>query len=126
MIVSENVLSAKELTDMQAYVDSIYVDDGIYEYVARIAKATRNSDEIVQGMSPRGSISVIAIAKAEAFLRGHNYVLPSDIQYVLMDAVAHRIVVDHGLRKGSITAETAVKNILEKVEVPKLDVKRVV
>lgn len=125
-IVSENVLSAKELTDMQAYVDSIYVDDGIYEYVARIAKATRNSDEIVQGMSPRGSISVIAIAKAEAFLRGHNYVLPSDIQYVLMDAVAHRIVVDHGLRKGSITAETAVKNILEKVEVPKLDVKRVV
>ena len=125
-IASENILSPRELADMQEYVDDIYVDDKIYEYVARIAKATRNSDEIVEGMSPRGSISVIAMAKAEAFLRGHDYVLPSDIQYVLTDAVAHRIVADNGLRKGNITAETALKNVLERVEVPRIDMKRVV
>lgn len=74
----------------------------------------------------RGSIAVLAIAKAEAFLRGHTYVLPSDIQYVLMDAAAHRIIVDNGLRNGNVTAETALKNVLETVSVPKLDVKRVV
>lgn len=125
-IASENILSPRELADMQEYVDNIYVDDKIYEYVAHIAKATRNSDEIAEGMSPRGSISVIAMAKAEAFLRGHDYVLPSDIQYVLTDAVAHRIVTDSGLRKGSITAETALKNVLERVEVPRIDMKRVV
>lgn len=62
---------------MQAYVEQIYVDDRVYDYVARIAKATRNSPEILQGISPRGSIAVLAIAKAEAFLRGHTYVLPS-------------------------------------------------
>ena len=125
-IISEKVLTAEELMAMQAYVEQIYVDDRVYDYVARIAKATRNSPEILQGISPRGSIAVLAIAKAEAFLRGHTYVLPSDIQYVLMDAAAHRIIVDNGLRNGNVTAETALKNVLETVSVPKLDVKRVV
>ena len=125
-IISEQVLTAEELMAMQAYVEQIYVDDRVYDYVARIAKATRNSPEILQGISPRGSIAVLAIAKAEAFLRGHTYVLPSDIQYVLMDAAAHRIIVDNGLRNGNVTAETALKNVLETVSVPKLDVKRVV
>ena len=125
-IISEKVLTAEELMAMQAYVEQIYVDDRVYDYVARIAKATRNSPEILQGISPRGSIAVLAIAKAEAFLRGHTYVLPSDIQYVLMDAAAHRIIVDNGLRNGNVTAETALKNVLKTVSVPKLDVKRVV
>ena len=125
-IISEKVLTAEELMAMRAYVEQIYVDDRVYDYVARIAKATRNSPEILQGISPRGSIAVLAIAKAEAFLRGHTYVLPSDIQYVLMDAAAHRIIVDNGLRNGNVTAETALKNVLETVSVPKLDVKRVV
>ena len=125
-IISEKVLTAEELMAMQDYVEQIYVDDRVYDYVARIAKATRNSPEILQGISPRGSIAVLAIAKAEAFLRGHTYVLPSDIQYVLMDAAAHRIIVDNGLRNGNVTAETALKNVLETVSVPKLDVKRVV
>lgn len=125
-IISEKVLTAEELMAMQAYVEQIYVDDRVYDYVARIAKATRNSPEILQGISPRGSIAVLALAKAEAFLRGHTYVLPSDIQYVLMDAAAHRIIVDNGLRNGNVTAETALKNVLETVSVPKLDVKRVV
>lgn len=124
-IASENILSSEEFVEMQKYVDNIYVDDELYKYVARIAKATRNSDEIVQGISPRGSIAIIAMAKAEAFLRGHDYVLPSDIQYVLMDTVAHRIVVESGLRKGNISVETAVTNVLQRVEVPKIDMKRV-
>ena len=124
--ISGRFSAAEELMAMQAYVEQIYVDDRVYDYVARIAKATRNSPEILQGISPRGSIAVLAIAKAEAFLRGHTYVLPSDIQYVLMDAAAHRIIVDNGLRNGNVTAETALKNVLETVSVPKLDVKRVV
>mgnify|MGYP000102128631 CR=1 FL=1 len=113
-IISEKVLTAEELMAMQAYVEQIYVDDRVYDYVARIAKATRNSPEILQGISPRGSIAVLAIAKAEAFLRGHTYVLPSDIQYVLMDAAAHRIIVDNGLRNGNVTAETALKMCLKR------------
>ncbi len=45
----------------------IYVDDSIYEYVAKIAAKTRSRENIIQGVSPRGSIAVIAMAKAEAF-----------------------------------------------------------
>jgi MoxR-like ATPase len=119
-IVSERVLTSEEFLEMQEYVRHIYVDDAIYDYVARIAKATRGSSQIVQGLSPRGSIALIAMAKAGAFLRGHEYVLPSDVQYVLYDVAAHRIVADSGLRSERISAESALKNVLEKVEVPKL------
>jgi MoxR-like ATPase len=119
-IVSEKKLSPEEFLEMQEFVNGIYVDDAVYEYVARIAKATRESREIVQGLSPRGSIALIAMAKAEAFLRGHEYVLPADVQYVLPDVASHRIVVDSGLRSTRISAEEALKNIVRQVEVPKL------
>ncbi len=52
----------------------------------------QEAGEYNTGVSPRGSIAVIAMAKAEAFLRGNNYVLPSDIKNIAVETFAHRIV----------------------------------
>jgi MoxR-like ATPase len=103
---------------MREIVSNIYVDDRIYDYVARIAKATRNSEDILQGISPRGSIAVIAMAKAEAFLRGHEYVLPSDIQYVLKDTILHRMIINRNLRNGHVPEEEIIAEIIKNVQVP--------
>ena len=74
------VLEKGDIEGIREEVAGIYVDDSIYEYVAKIAAKTRSRENIIQGVSPRGSIAVIAMAKAEAFLRGNNYVLPLELQ----------------------------------------------
>lgn len=118
-IHSKKIIGIDELQAMREIVKNIYVGDAIYEYVAQIAKATRNSPEIIQGVSPRGSIAIIAMARAEAFLRGHDYVLPADVQNVLPETMAHRLVLDQG-RGRDLAPENAVKRIMEHVKVPEI------
>lgn len=122
-VLSKQVLMPGELEQIRQAVSEVYVDDSILEYVARIAKATRESDDILQGISPRGSIAVIAMAKAEAFLRGNRYVLPADIQYVLKDTIAHRMVFDHSLRKSNLSEDKVIAGIVRKVPVPQMSKK---
>ena len=122
-VLSKQVLAEGELAQIRQAVSEVYVDDSIFDYVARIAKATRESEDILQGISPRGSIAVIAMAKAEAFLRGNQYVLPADIQYVLKDTIAHRMVFDHSLRKGSLSEEKVIAGIVKGVAVPQISKK---
>lgn len=119
-VISKRVLQDGDLEQLRQVVQDIYVDDSIYEYVARIAKATRESNDIIQGISPRGSISIIAMAKAEAFLRGNQYVLPADIQYVLKDTIAHRMVFERSLSKDSLSEEKIISGIIKKVAVPQM------
>ena len=120
-IKSENVIDIEDFLEMRRLVEAVYVDDAIYEYISKIAKATRNSADILQGISPRGSISILSMAKAEAFLRGHDYVLPSDVQYVLYDTMAHRIVLNKGIRKSHVTEKSVIKNICDSVSMPKIN-----
>ena len=119
-VLSKNVINAQDFMAMRDIVDEVYVDDSIYEYVAKIVAKTRDSEDILQGISPRGSISIINMAKAEAFLRGHDYVLPSDIQFVLNDTMAHRIILNRSLKRGHITEESVIDSICRSVDVPKI------
>ena len=119
-VLSKNVINAQDFMAMRDIVDEVYVDDSIYDYVAKIVAKTRDSEDILQGISPRGSISIINMAKAEAFLRGHDYVLPSDIQFVLNDTMAHRIILNRSLKRGHITEESVIDSICRSVDVPKI------
>lgn len=114
---TECVLKPGDLEGMKVCVNSVFVDDKIYKYVAKIAKVTRESSELTCGVSPRGSIALIAMAKAEAFLRGHDYVLPSDVQNVLEDVLAHRIIVKADLNSTN-SQNTILSDIVKKVPVP--------
>lgn len=119
-IVSQNVVTKEELVNIQKVVDEIYVDDAIYDYVARISKATRNNADIIQGISTRGSIAIIAMSKAVAFLRGHDYVLPSDVLHIIYDTVCHRIVVGKNFKKESNNPRDIMKNVIQEVDVPEM------
>lgn len=112
------IVSYEDFLGMREAANKVYVHDAVYDYVARLADATRNSKEILQGMSPRASIALIAMSKAEAFLRGREYVIPSDIQYILCDVIGHRIVINKGIRRTNITETSVVKSIIENVAVP--------
>jgi len=118
--LSERILEPGDLEKIKEAVCNVYVADDIYEYVAKIVEKTRNSSDIELGVSPRGSIAVIAMAKAEAFLRGNDYVLPSDVQSVAVDCLAHRIVVNSNSKKTKLTQERAINDLLKKIPVPEI------
>lgn len=116
----ECVLNEGDIKEIKDKVASIYVDDSIYEYVAKIVAKTRVRENIIQGVSPRGSIALIAMAKAEAFLRGNEYVLPSDIKNIVIETFAHRVVTNVAGAAGNEMAKKEIKDILRTVPVPKI------
>lgn len=118
--MSQCVLENGDIQGIRNAVADIYVDDSIYNYVAMIASKTRSRDGIVQGVSPRGSIAAIAMAKAEAFLRGNTYVLPSDIKNIIVETFAHRMVMDVTGAAGNDAAGKAIQDILKGISVPKI------
>ena len=117
-IRSSRVTDADELRKIKSCVKDIYVADVIYEYVANIAKASREYKGLIQGISPRGSVAIVSMAKAAAFMRNNDYVLPQDVQMVIKDAALHRIVLKHGINTSGKSREDALDDIIRSVKVP--------
>lgn len=85
-----------QLTDLRAQVDRVFVDDEILQYVLQLVRATRSHPGLAQGASPRAAISLCALCRGVAYLRGRDYVVPGDVSYIWTDAIAHRLVLPAG------------------------------
>ena len=86
------VMTADELKALRDAADSIFVSDEIFDYIARLAAATRKDSRLELGVSPRGSLAVAAMAKSAAMFNGRGYVIPADVKYVFSDVCAHRVI----------------------------------
>jgi MoxR-like ATPase len=117
----EPVLTAADVIEMQTAARQVRVDDALTDYLLRIVKATRESEMLDLGVSPRGSLALYHTAQAVAFLDGRDYCIADDIKSVALPVLAHRIVVSTrystGLRRSN-EAEAALTEILRGVEVP--------
>lgn len=112
------VLDAQTLYDLQCYVEEIHMDNSIYEYIVMLMEATRENTYIELGVSPRGTIACVRMAKAWAFLQGRSYVLPEDVSAIFMDVAKHRIVLGTKARAARMTAEKILEEILSCVRQP--------
>lgn len=92
------VTDKTELIRLQQEADSVFTDNSIYEYIARLADETRNSSFIELGISPRGAIAICRMAKAQAYISGRDYVIPEDIAEIFSDTSAHRIILSRKAR----------------------------
>ncbi|MEN2773748.1 AAA family ATPase [Acetivibrio clariflavus] len=112
------VTNTDELLELQNQVKEVKVEDCIKEYIVNIVEATRNSQHVVLGGSPRASLNLYRASKAWAFIRGREYVIPDDIQAMAVPVLAHRIIMNSGAKMKSITAENVVNEAIMKVKVP--------
>ena len=112
------VIDAQGLTELQHQVEEVYVHDSIYEYVTRLVAATRENDYIDLGVSPRGTIACVRMAKAWAFVHGRDYVLPEDVTDIFFDVTAHRIVLNTKARVAKLKAVQVLEEIMEKAVKP--------
>lgn len=110
------VISAAELEDAQERVHYIKTSDALLDYVLDIVWATRRSDKLVMGVSPRGAEATVLAAKAWAFIAGRDHCLPEDVQAIAPAVMRHRLVT-----RGEYTnvrREQVVEELLQTVPIP--------
>ena len=90
----------------------------MYSYVAQLAKNTREHVYIELGLSPRGSIACIRMAKAWAYMKGRDYVLPEDVVSIFLDVAKHRIVLNTKARVAHVTETAVLEEILAQTKQP--------
>ena len=119
-----NTLSAlmtrEELISIQNLVEDTFLRDNVVQYIVALPGATRNSPDILRGASPRATLSVTAMSKAVARLRGRDYVIPGDVKEVFVHTVAHRLILSPRAEAQGKTAEQILQGLLETVPAPRM------
>jgi len=116
----EPVLTSEELEKMREDVDKVHVDQSLLNYIVTLVGATRRHPDLLLGASPRASLAVTAISKAMAYLQGRDYVVPKDIHPLLVDTLAHRLILLPGAENKNITAAKVLESIHKTIPVPKI------
>jgi len=109
------VMSPEELILAQRAVREVHASDTLLDYLQTLIAATRSGRWFVEGLSPRAGIAVLRVARARALLAQRDYVAPDDVQYVLPQAIAHRLVPVAGAGRGRIEQ---VRAMIEAVPLP--------
>ena len=106
------ITNKEEILECRKEIDDVYVDLAIYQYVYDLASATRKHPEIEVGVSPRGELVLLRMAKASAYFRGRDYVTPEDIKAVFKDVCVHRISMKE--QEMTVISERRIK-ILDRI-----------
>ena len=117
----EPICDRQTLQAMQAAIEEVHVAPPLAEYAVAIARATRDSPQLVVGASPRGSLALMKLARARAAYLGRDFVTPDDIKAVSIPALAHRITLAPELWVQRIDPAEAVRAAVASVPVPVLD-----
>jgi MoxR-like ATPase len=115
------VMTAEEIVELQQGVADVSVDDALIEYLMRIVAATRDSEMLDLGVSPRATLSLFRAAQALALTEERSYCIPDDIKRLVLPVFAHRILVStryaSSMRR-SEEAEAVLTEIMKTVSVP--------
>lgn len=115
------VMTDQDIRDLQCSVSEVSVDDALVDYLMRIIAATRDSEMLDLGVSPRGTLALFRAAQALALTEARAYCVPDDIKRLVLPVFAHRLVVSSrfssSLRR-SEEAEAVLREIMKTVSVP--------
>ena len=115
----EPVLTVEDLRGLQKETDEVRIDQSLADYVIALAQATRESDDLLVGLSPRGSLALAQAARATAVLAGRDHCIPEDIVENVLPVCAHRVVTRSAMHDGdTLTSRRIMQRILETVASP--------
>lgn len=130
------VASLEDIETAREWVDKIYIDEKIVEYILDITIATRTDryselsgrqsgadlkglDTLIEyGASPRASIAMVLAAKAAAFLEGRGYVVPQDVKNTAPDVLRHRVLLSYEAEAEALDSDDIIKRILDELRTP--------
>jgi MoxR-like ATPase len=119
------IVEKEDIIAMQSLVEEVYVHDSIYEYITLLVQQTRENPLVELGASPRGSLALMNMAKATAFLSSRDYVIPADVSIVFKDVCSHRMILRPKARVNNVTVDNLLDDILRIVRAPRINTKEV-
>ncbi len=114
-----SVLDPAELHGAQAAIEGVVVDRSIIDYIVAIVEATRVSEDLSLGASPRASIGLLLAGKTLAAFRGRGYVTPDDVKALCLPVLRHRLLLKPEAELDGLTADRIIESILGRVPVPR-------
>ncbi|MEV0897593.1 MoxR family ATPase [Actinoplanes sp. NPDC049802] len=123
----QRIIDPAILTGLQDEVDKVYVDPSLIEYAVNLAHATRDPARVgltdlaryvTFGASPRSSISLVLAARALAYIRGREYVVPEDLGDLALDVLRHRLVLSYEALSDEVTADLIISKIVANLSFP--------
>ncbi len=112
------VTDAAGLERLRHGVEAVRVEPQVTAYITAIVRATRDAASLTLGASPRAGVSLLKAARAAALLDGREFVVPDDVKLLAPAVLRHRISVAPELELEGVTADVALKAILDRTEVP--------
>jgi MoxR-like ATPase len=113
------ILTGEQVKQYRSLVQQIYVESNLIRYIGNMIHETRNNPALFLGASPRASVAILNSSKAYAAVNGRDFVTPEDIKTVALPVLRHRIVLTPDKEMEGVTADDIVKQIVDKVEVPR-------
>jgi MoxR-like ATPase len=115
----KGVFNVQELKQIQDTIAKVRIEDQIIKYIAQITDKTRNHAKLYLGGSPRASLNLLKASKAFAAIRGRDFVIPDDIQFIAPHVFNHRLILTPEAEMEGLTTEDVIKEILHEIEVPR-------
>jgi MoxR-like ATPase len=117
----KQVVQMEELLSMRQALEEVFVDPDLERYIAQIVHETRQDQRTLVGASPRGSLALLKLARAQAALSGRSFILPDDIKAFIQAALRHRLILkpDYWMKKS--TANDVLTSAAAQVPVPVIE-----
>ena len=110
----EPVATTGEIIRLQNQVEEVKVSEEIKDLIIAIVSYTRSNVNLELGVSPRGSIALLKVSKASAFIKSRDYVLPEDVADIALDVLSHRVILSSNARVKGITAKDIILDCVNK------------
>ena len=114
----DRIVDRPTLLGLQQAVEDVHIDAAITGYIVALVGATRQRADVQVGASPRGSLAIMAAARARAALQGRDYAVPEDVKRVAVPALGHRLSLRPELWVRGVRGEDVVQAILDTVPTP--------
>lgn len=112
------VLELSDIEELRAEAESVQTNSLLTDYIIAIVAATRNTDLLTLGASPRGSIALFKTSKALALINGRNYAIPDDVKELAVPVLAHRLILSPKGKSTLGSSEAIVSEIVKNVPIP--------
>lgn len=112
------VVNKDTVIAMQKEVTQVKIQKELIQYIVQVVTATRESDSLILGASPRATLAFIRASQAAAYMAGRDFVIPDDIREVMYPVLSHRLVLAMEAKINKVKPEAIIKELIRKIPVP--------